>query len=304
MTMVRPDAAITLLLGLLLLGLERIKVGGVIRTADQGTAGYVGKSLFPCDVPVELKGLRINVLHHRKVLWGGAKVLSHRQKFDVVLAEIVHRLKNFGLGFSQTQHETALGHRLGSDLLGPLQKLEGKMVLSPRAYHGGEALNRLEVVIENVRGGIEDGSEGFVLAVEVGNQHLNDDCAIATSDCLDGLGKVEGSPIRHIVSSHRGDDDMFQIHPHDSLGHPLGFVRFEGKGFGGGDGTKSAGAGAAVTGNHEGSRTLAPAFPAVGTLSAFADGVEAKVRDQFLGGEKDRVGGQTHLDPVWLFHLM
>jgi hypothetical protein len=111
---------------------------------------------------------------------------------------------------------------------------------------------------------------------------------------------VERPAIGHIVAGHRGDDHVFEFHPHDRFGHTLRFVLLEGEGFGCGHRAKPAGAGATVAGDHERGRALTPTFPAVRTLRAFADGVQTEVGDQRLGREKDRVGRQANFDPVRL----
>ncbi len=85
------------------------------------------------------------------MLRGGAKVLAHGQHLDRVVAEVVHRLEDFRLRFAEAEHETAFGHGFRPQFFGAAQELEGELVFGPRADDRGEAFDRFEVVIEDVR---------------------------------------------------------------------------------------------------------------------------------------------------------
>ena len=63
------------------------------------------------------------------------------------------------------------------------------------------------------------------------------------------------------------------------------------------DRAKSAGARATFARDHHRRGALAPAFPAIRTLRAFADGVQAQIGDERLGRKENRIRGQTHFDP-------
>ena len=68
----------------------------------------------------------------------------------------------------------------------------------------------------------------------------------------------------------------------DRLGDPLGFVFVEPLRTSGLDGAKAAAASANITEDHKGGRALAPALANVGTVGAFAYGMQSLVGNQTL----------------------
>ena len=110
--------------------------------------------------------------------------------------------------------------------------------------------------------------------------------------------------VLQIVARDGGDDDMLQFHPAHGFGHALRFVFFQRERFGGRDRAKSAGARAAIARDHHGRGPLAPAFPAVRALRAFANGVQPQIGDERLGRKENRIRGQPHLDPGRLLRLV
>ena len=104
-----------------------------------------------------------------------------------------------------------------------------------------------------------------------------------------------------IVARHRGDDDVFQFHPAHRFGDALRFVLFQRKRFRGGHRAKTAGARATIARDHHRRGALAPAFPAIRALRAFANGVQSQIGDERFGGKENGIRGQTHLDPGRLF---
>ena len=57
--------------------------------------------------------------------------------------------------------------------LGPREHPEGPVVAGPLADGLLEALHRLDVVVEDVRAGLHHGPQRLLLAVEVGDEHLD-----------------------------------------------------------------------------------------------------------------------------------
>src|SRR5437773_12308954 len=89
-----------------------------------------------------------------------------------------------------------------------------------------------------------------------------------------------GTAILEIVARDGSDDDMFQLHPAHRCGHALRFIFFQDKWSCCRHRAKSAGARAPLTCNHEGGRSLAPAFPAIRTLRALANSVYARIGNE------------------------
>ena len=171
------------------------------------------------------------------------------------------------------------------------------MIFGARPDQRCKAFDGFQVVIEDVGTGIHDGPKRVFLGMKVGDEDFDDDIGIFLADGEDGPGKVIGSPVLQVVARDGGDDDVIELHPGGSFGNSLGFIGFEGEGFGGFDGTESAGTGATISRDHEGGRSLPPAFPAVGALGFFADGVKVEIGDDAFGGPEYGVAGQAHFDP-------
>jgi hypothetical protein len=97
---------------------------------------------------------------------------------------------------------------------------------------------------------------------------------------------------------------MFEAEALHPLRDALRLIFFEGERLGCIDGAEPTSPRAAIACDHKSGSSPAPALPAVWALRAFANRVEAKIRNQTLGGKEHRIRGQTHLDPVGLFLLM
>ena len=254
------------------------------------------------DLLVVLEGVGMDVADHREMLRAGAQVLTEGEDGDAVLKEVVHGLEELVFFFAEAEHEAALGGDFAAELdghfLGAFQDVEAARIHGAAAHERGEALHGFEVVIEDVGLGLEHGEEGVVLAVEVGHEDLDGDAGLGGAHGFDGLCEVIRATVHDVVTSDGGDDDVVQLHALHGLGHALGFVRFERERFGGLDGAKATGAGAAVARDHEGRGALAPAFPTVRALSFLADGVQFEIGDEGLGAPEHGIARQFHADPV------
>src|SRR6267154_1722896 len=89
---------------------NRMKVGRVIRAADEWTGGDVVKSLFARDLAVKLELLWRDEFHHRQMVRRRTQILAHRQNLAADLSQIVHRLKNLRLGFAEAEHDPAFSY--------------------------------------------------------------------------------------------------------------------------------------------------------------------------------------------------
>ena len=159
-----------------------------------------------------------------------------------------------------------------------LQNLERGAVFRARTHDRREPLDRLHVVIKNLRRGIEHDLDAPILRVKIGHEHFDDDRRIHLADRANRAREMIRAAIFQIVARDRGDDDMFQLHPPHRFGDALRFVFLEGERLRGRDRAKSAGARAAFARDHHRRGALAPAFPAVRALRALANGVQAAGR--------------------------
>src|SRR5580765_1106154 len=95
-----------------------------------------------------------------------------------------------------------------------------------------------------------------------------------------------------VIAGDRRKHDMPEPQTSRRLCHTGGFIGFQGERFGGGDRAEMTVPRAAVSGNHEGSRALAPAFPVVWTPGALADGMEAQILQQMARLLESAAGGE------------
>ena len=203
--------------------------------------------------------------------------------------------------FAQAEHDAAFGFDIGAEFAGAFEEVERELILGAGADEWCEPLDCFQIVVEHIRTGIEDPLEGIVFAIKIGHQNFDDDFWIESTNGLDGFPKVVRTAIRHIIAGDGGDNDMLETESLDAFGYALGFVLLERKRFGCIHRAKSAGTGAAIPGDHKRGSAPAPALPAIWALGAFADGMKAKVGNQILRREKNRIRRQADFDPIGLF---
>jgi len=98
--------------------------------------------------------------------------------------------------------------RESASSLARLRKSSERRYFARERTQGRETLHGLEVVIEDLRGGIHHGAERIILAVEIGGEDLDHDGGIDLADFGDRPGKVPGTSVGNIVAGDGGDDDM------------------------------------------------------------------------------------------------
>src|SRR5882724_9294362 len=112
-----------------------------------------------------------------------------------------------------------------------------------------------------MRAGCEHGVDGLVTGVEVGGQNLDHGGRVEGPDSLNSLSKMFRTSIGEIIPRNGGDHDVLKTHPVGGFSDARRFVGFESEGPGGSNGAEMAGAGAAVTSDHERRRAFTPTFP-------------------------------------------
>jgi hypothetical protein len=230
--------------------------------------------------------------------------LTERENANTGLTQVVHGLKKLGLRLAETEHDATLGHQSGTEFAGTGEKIERELILRTGTHKRGEALDGFEIVVENIGPRLKNTLEWFVFAVEIRHKNFDDDFRIQRADGLDGFAKMIGTTVGKVITRNSGDHDMLEAEAFHPLRDALRLIFFEGERLGGIDGAKSTSPRATITCDHKSSSSPAPALPAIRALRAFANRVEAKIRNQTLGGKEDRIRGQAHLDPVGLLLLM
>src|ERR1041385_8196321 len=80
---------------------DRMKVGRVIRTADERARGDMREPLRAGDLAVSFEAFRRNEFHHRQMVRAWSQILAHRQNLTADLTQIVHRLEKFRFFFAE-----------------------------------------------------------------------------------------------------------------------------------------------------------------------------------------------------------
>ncbi len=159
----------------------------------------------------------------------------------------------------------------------PIEQFERTRVAAARTRHAIEAWDRLDVVIEHVRPGIEDRPEGRLDALEIWNQHFDPAARHTLARQPNRLGEDERAAVGEIVPIDRRDDRVLEAHPRNGFGDTRRFGGVELVRLAVCDGAVGAGPRADVAENHERRRAVVPALADVGATCVFADGVEAEV---------------------------
>ena len=152
-------------------------------------------------------------------------------------------------------------------------------------------------MIVNIRLGLQHDLDAPILRMKIRNQDLDNYRGIHFTDRADGTREMSGAAILQIISRNCSNDNVLQFHSTHRLGDTLRFVFLQGVGFGRCHRTKPTGACAAIPRYHHRGRTLAPAFPAIRTLRAFANRMQAQIGNKRFRRKENRVRRQPHLDP-------
>src|SRR5690606_14181781 len=151
----------------------------------------------------------------------------------------------------------------GPGLLGVLQDPEADGVLALAPDVSLKPGDGLQVVVEDLGGGGQDGVDGSGVAIEVGGEDLGDGSG-APPDGEDATPDVAGAAVGQVVPGDGSDDDVLQAQSGAGLGQAVGLVDRGGLGLPPGDGAEAAGAGADLAEDHERGGLAGPALRPVG----------------------------------------
>ena len=178
----------------------------------------------------------------------------------------------FVVGFAEADHQASLGGKALN--LGAAEEFERTLVLGLRPNTGILGRNGFDVVVEDVRFGVEDLLEGGPVTGEVGDEDFDRGGGTGDADASDCFGPDVGTAVREIVASNGGDHAVFEVHASDGFGDALGFAEIGRLRVAGGDVAEGAVACAGVAEDQDGGGAAGPAFAEVGTHGGLADGVE------------------------------
>jgi len=253
---------------------------------------------FAGDLPVALECFGFDELSNREMAQGGLQVLTECEQITIRPAEIRESFQQLFCGFSKTEHDAGLGVNgiapFGFDLC---KDAQGPIVSSAGTNLRCQASNRLEVMIENLRMGREDGLKRGISVEKVRNKHFDNNIGIGSSNGFYSAAEVRCAAVLQVVASHGGNDDVRQGHAASGFGNALRFVGFQSVWLGRGNGTEATSASAAVSRDHESCSAFAPAFPMVGAFGALADGVQLEIIEQMACLSERGAGRKAQPEP-------
>ena len=157
--------------------------------------------------------------------------------------------------------------------------------------------DRLEVVREHRRSGVEHGREVALTALEVARQDLDVDPRHRRTARSDRLGPDPRAAVGQIVARDPGHHDVAQSHPRDRVGDPRGLAFVDRVGLGGHHVAEPAATRALHPEQQEGRLAFLPALTDVRAHRLLAHGVQLGAAHQLLELAVDRSAGELHLQP-------
>jgi len=240
------------------------------------------------------------VARDREVSSGGPQVLAQREDVDPLGTQVLHRDQQLVPFFAQPADDARLGEEPGIELLGPAQQLERPGVAPPGPRQAVQPLDRLEVVVEDVRTRRDGDAQCRLAPLEVRNQHLDRGLGEPPPDLGNARREDFRPTVRQVIAVDASDHDVLQAHPGHRFGEPPGLSRIERTRGPVGDRAVGAVPRAHVAQDHERGRSVFPALTDVGTVRFLAHRVQLEVPHQVLQRQIVRSPGGLHPEPRWL----
>ena len=120
------------------------------------------------------EGVRVHVALDGQVAGRGRQVLAQRQHFDAVRPHVAHDVQDFIVGFTQSDHQAALGRHVGEQRLEFLQQVQAELVIAAGPGFLVQTRHGLQVVVHDIgRCGFQDVEGAVVAAAEIGYQDFD-----------------------------------------------------------------------------------------------------------------------------------
>ncbi len=196
------------------------------------------------------------------------EVLAKRENVSFVTGDIAQALLDLGGRLAEAEHNAGFCDEAAA--LGVAQHAAATIIARLHANRFLQTLNGFNVVVKNIRSGIEHEIDLIKVSLEVWHEHLNRAVRIFMLGRANGGGPDAGAAVGEVVAGDGGNHAMFESHFRDGISHAGRFPEVEFGGPAGLNRAEIAGTGADITQNHDRSGAARPAFPDVGALSALA----------------------------------
>ena len=207
---------------------------------QRGAPALVALELLRRDVPGhrQAAGVRLQVLADgHGVHAGRGGVGEHVGDLRRRLAEAHHeaglderaggRARPAGAAAPRGACSPAIGPRRARPRGGAREQLERALVARLRPHLRVQARDGLEVVVQHVGAGGEDGAQRRFVAAQVRDEHLDGRRRRRGADGGDGRRELRRAAVRQVVARDAGDDDVPQAEAPGGLGDPARLVLVE-----------------------------------------------------------------------------
>ena len=243
-----------------------------------------------------LELLRRVKFHDRRMGRRRLEVLTDGQQAASGPSQVGERPQDVLFALPEADHQAGLGQ--GAPFFRGRQEVQGPAVILPGAADRGiEGFRRLQVVVEDVRGGLEDPLERRQVAAEIRDERFDPGSRTPRADRPDDRREMGRAAVGEVVPRHRRDHGIGQPERGDRPGDMDGLVRVRGQRMSLGHGAEAAVPGARVAEDEERRRLAFPTGPDVRTPGALADGVQSSGLDDFRDTEEVPVGRKSDLQP-------
>ena len=147
------------------------------------------------------------------LLAGRLEILADGHHLAAGLGEIFEHLDDFPLGLTESHHDPRLADHPGRGFGDPSDNFHGPLVTTRSADLVIEPRYGLDVVVVNLRPGLDDPVHSNEVGAEIRGQDLDGRRRVELAQSSDRLDKTGGAPVRQIVTINSGDDHVLEIHP-------------------------------------------------------------------------------------------
>src|SRR6266545_568411 len=238
----------------------------------------------------------------RPASWRGtrsarAAPLPHGRSPSRGRAQIAHGVEDLAALLAQAQDDPGLGDERRRGTAGPPEELERALVAAAVSRDLVEPRHRLDIVVEDIRPGLDHGRQRGAIALEIGDQQLHPAADGVPADGPHGGGEVRGAAVGEVVAVHGCDHYVLEPELSHRAADTLRLLTILPHRLAVGHRTVPAVARAHVAQDHEGRGQVLPALADIGTMRFLAYRMEVPLPHQALEPQVLRAARRADLQP-------
>lgn len=130
--------------------------------------------------------------------------------FACAFDDFVHEVEDFVVSFADADHDAGFGD--AALLFDTAEEFDGAFELCAWAYGWVHAFYAFDVVVDDVRFGVDDGLECVPVALEVWDEDFDGHARACVDGSSDGVCPDGGAAVLEFVAVDACDDDVFEVH--------------------------------------------------------------------------------------------